>query len=158
MGKLLILAGTLALVAACKAEDVLDQNVGDAAPGGSGGSGGACQYDDWSIAMAGAVYELPEVPAAGSWCPRDGIEICTDRGPDAAQPALASDAGPSEPNGVVSRCSSNAWQTVAGATCENTNENCNVFNYREYDGQCCSHLRNCRRGFCDGERWWTRRE
>ncbi|HTV17351.1 MAG TPA: hypothetical protein VMG12_01730 [Polyangiaceae bacterium] len=158
MAKFLIVGLGLGLIVACKGDDVLDENVGGGSSGSGGSGGAACQYDDWRIAMAGAVFELPVAPAGGSWCPRDGIEVCTE----GYASSTASDAGASEPGGVLSRCSGNVWQTVADATCQNTrnaaDENCNVFNYREYDGQCCSLLRNCEEAFCDGERWWTRRE
>lgn len=152
-----MLAVALALTSACKDEDDLLENAGDASPGGAGGASGVCEYDDWRIAMAGAVHHDPQVPASGSWCPRDGIEICTDPGwnPEAA---AVPDGGVVRPPGVISRCVGGAWQTVADTTCESTPHNCNVFNYREYDGKCCTYLRNCERAFCDGERWWTRRE
>src|SRR5690606_4197872 len=130
--KWLLTVLTLALALACREDDDLLENTGGTAPGGSGGSGGAtCEYDDWRIAMAGAVHEDAEVPRPGSWCPRDGVEICTDPGWAAGEPRVpASDGGPSFPPGVVSRCVGQAWQTIAGASCEAENENCNVFDDR----------------------------
>jgi hypothetical protein len=161
MGKLPILGAVMAVIAACEASSDPLENTGDASPDGAGGSGTAtCEFDDWRSSMAGAVHHDPVAPTPGSWCPRDGIEICTDRalGTIPNDEAFVSDAGrPLDPPGVVSRCVGSAWQTVAGSTCEAENHNCNVFNYRDYEGQCCEHARNCERAFCDGERWWKRR-
>jgi hypothetical protein len=158
MRKLLIPTAALVVAAACAVDDESNENVRDTS--GAGGSGGvACEFDDWRTSMAGAVFYSPVSPDSGSWCPRDQLEVCTRRAPSAlTNNTSAFDAGPSgDSEGTISRCVGNAWQTVAGSTCEAENENCNVFNHREYDGQCCSHLRNCERAFCDGERWWTRR-
>jgi hypothetical protein len=151
--------GVVLALAACADDEASDRGVVAAGTGGDGrGGGGGCQYD--LKGRGGAIHIDPVVPEPGSWCPEEGLELCTDRkeGSFPLDPEAVNDAGrPIDPAGVLTRCINSAWQLVADAECESPYYECNVFDYREYDAQCCIEVRNCERAFCDGTRWWTRR-
>jgi hypothetical protein len=157
------------LIAACGVVDATrvetsEQGTAQAGNGGAGGSTASDCVDRWST--GGAVHIAPVAPPAGSWCPHEGFELCTDPAsglyPD-PDPVDTADAGRDDPPVVLSRCVDQHWQTVAGASCEPTTPSqppwleCNVFSYQFSDGACCVDVRNCERAFCDGARWWTRR-
>jgi hypothetical protein len=139
----------VALVAATACAEAID-DVGSSPDAGFAGSGGVgaggapgCTPD--RSGAGGAVHVDPIVPPVGSWCPENGFELCTHRWD-----------GSSPPNDVLSRCTDNAWQTIAGATCVGGSE-CHIWPPRQLDGECCSRVAYCAEAFCDGTRWWSHR-
>jgi hypothetical protein len=146
----------LAWVAACNTDDssdVPDVGVGGSAGAGGSGSGG-CTLD--TLGSAGAVSISTIVPPEGSWCPSDGVEICTD-GVLGTFPLVLSDGGVIDPPPTRSRCVDNAWENTEVDACERASHpGCNI-PARFTDGACCTAVRYCFEAFCDGERWWTTR-
>jgi hypothetical protein len=144
----------MALAAACNTDDTSDapdDGVGGSGSGGTGGDG--CTIDNHG--SAGAVAISTVVPPAGSWCPSDGLEICTGRDP--GFPGVVLPDGGLGDSPIRSRCVANAWENSDVGECEPvTHPGCNI-PARFTDGACCTAVRNCFEAFCDGERWWTRR-
>src|SRR5690242_11428328 len=84
----------IALAAACNTDEAIDApEDGVGGSGGAGGSGG-CTIDNFG--SAGAVAISTVVPPAGSWCPNDGLEVCTD-GDRGTFPGVLPDGGLNDP-------------------------------------------------------------
>jgi len=151
-GSMLGLVGSLALAAACNTEDAPDENVGGGGTGGTGGAG--CTIDNQG--SAGAIGTSTAVPASGSWCPTDGLEVCS--GPNPGFTTLTLPDGGMTTASIQSRCVANAWQNEEVEECEPSNHpGCNI-PARFTDGACCTAVRYCYDAVCDGERWWTNGE
>lgn len=141
---------------ACMSDDTSDApetGVGGSGGAGAGGAGG-CTIDNHG--SAGAVAIDAAVPPEGSWCPTEGLEVCTD-GVAGRFPVVVSDGGIIDPPPTRSRCVDNAWQNIEVDACEpSVHPGCNI-PARFTDGACCTAMRYCSESFCDGERWWTKR-
>jgi hypothetical protein len=145
----------IALAAACNTDETSDAPDDGVGGSGSGGTGsGGCTIDNHG--SAGAVAISTVVPPAGSWCPSDGLEVCTDMVPGTF-PWIVSDGGVSDSPPISSRCVGNAWEnTEVDACAPESHPGCNI-PARFTDGACCTAVRYCFDSFCDGERWWTTR-